>query len=84
MVLGALPLILHDGDSQLIQPNCSTPAVDAGPARIRPGHQLRLAGRRPAEPGPYVVTLDAAAVTGPVGGPVTVGRRPGAVRADRR
>ena len=55
----------------------------AGPAQLhhprgrrRPGedharHQLRLAGRRHRQQGPYVLALDAASVTGPVGGPVT-------------
>src|SRR5262245_53085430 len=37
VVLGALPLVLRSGDSQLIQPNCSTPGVATGPAKIRPG-----------------------------------------------
>ena len=70
VVLGALPLVLHNGDSQLIQPNCTTPAVAAGPAKIRPGTNFAWQAAGPQQ-GPYVLALDAAAVTGPVGGPVT-------------
>ena len=70
MVLGALPLVLRNGDSQLVQPNCTTPAVADRPGEDQGRDQLRLAGRRPAA-GPYVLALDAATVTGPVGGPVT-------------
>src|SRR6185312_14682012 len=53
VVLGALPLVLRSGDGQLVQPNCTTPAVATGPQQ-----------------GPYVLALDAASVTGPVGGPI--------------
>jgi hypothetical protein len=70
VVLGALPLVLHDGDSQLIRPNCTTPAVAAGPAKIKPGTNFAWQAAGP-EQGPYVLVLDAATVTGPVGGPVT-------------
>jgi hypothetical protein len=66
-VLGALPLVLHDGDSQLIQPNCETPAVAAGPAKIKPGTNFAWQAAGPVQ-GPYVLALDAATVTGPVGG----------------
>jgi hypothetical protein len=69
-VLGALPLVLHDGDSQLIRPNCTTPAVATGPAKIKPGTNFAWQAAGP-EQGPYVLVLDAATVTGPVGGPVT-------------
>jgi hypothetical protein len=37
VVLGALPLVLRSGDGQLVQPNCTTPAVATGPAKIKPG-----------------------------------------------
>jgi hypothetical protein len=70
-IIGAVPLFLHHGDGQLVQPNCDTPALDAGPARIRPGTTFAWQAAGP-EQGPYVVTLDAAAVTGAAGGPVTV------------
>ncbi|HVD27520.1 MAG TPA: hypothetical protein VNC79_03355, partial [Mycobacteriales bacterium] len=60
----------HDGDSQLIRPNCTTPAVAAGPAKIKPGTNFAWQAAGP-EQGPYVLVLDAATVTGPVGGPVT-------------
>jgi hypothetical protein len=69
-VLGALPLVLHDGDSQLVRPNCETPAVGTGPARIKPGTNFAWQAAGP-EQGPYVLALDAATVSGPVGGPVT-------------
>jgi hypothetical protein len=69
-VLGALPLVLHDGDSQLVRPNCDTPAVGVGPATIRPGGDFAWQAAGP-EQGPYVLALDAAAVTGPAGGPIT-------------
>jgi hypothetical protein len=70
-VLGALPMILHRGDSQLVQPNCDTPAVDVGPARVRAGTNFAWQAAGPAA-GSYVVTLDASTVTGPTTGPVTV------------
>jgi hypothetical protein len=70
-VLGALPLVLHKGDSQLVQPNCDTPAVGTGPARIEPGADFAWQVAGP-QTGPYVVTLDAATVTGSVAGPVKV------------
>ena len=72
-VLGALPLILHRGDSQLVQPNCDTPAVDVGPARVRARTNFAWQAAGPVA-GPYVVTLDAGTVTGPATGPVTVDR----------
>jgi hypothetical protein len=68
-VIGALPLILHKGDSQLVQPNCDTPALDAGPSRIRPGTNFAWQAAGP-QSGPYVVTIDAATVTGSAAGPV--------------
>jgi len=70
VVLGALPLVLRSGDSQLIRPNCTTPAVAAGPAKIRPGTNFAWQAAGPVQ-GPYVLALDAATVTGPVTGPVT-------------
>jgi hypothetical protein len=70
-VIGALPMILHRGDSQLVQPNCNTPALDAGPGRIKPGTNFAWQAAGP-ETGPYVVTLDAAGVTGSAAGPVKV------------
>jgi hypothetical protein len=68
-VIGALPLILHKGDSQLVQPNCDTPALEAGPARIKPGTNFAWQAAGP-QTGPYVVTIDAAEVTGAAAGPV--------------
>ena len=70
-VIGALTMVLHQGDSQLVQPNCDTPAIDAGPARIQPGTNFAWQAAGPAE-AVYVVTLDAAQVTGPAAGPVSV------------
>jgi hypothetical protein len=71
VVLGALPLLLHKGDSGLVQPNCDVPAVDAGPARIKLGTDFAWQAAGPVI-GPYVVTLDASTVTGPPTGPITV------------
>jgi hypothetical protein len=70
VVLGALPFVLRSGDGQLIQPNCATPAVAAGPAKIKPGTKFAWQAAGP-EQGPYVLTLDAASVTGSVAGPLT-------------
>jgi hypothetical protein len=71
VIIGALPLILHNGDSQLVRPNCDAPAVEAGPPRIRPGTNFAWQAAGP-QSGPYVVTLDAATVTGAAAGPVKV------------
>jgi hypothetical protein len=71
VVLGALPLLLHKGDGGLVQPNCDTPAVEAGPGRIKAGANFAWQAAGPVI-GPYVVTLDASAVTGPPTGPVAV------------
>jgi hypothetical protein len=70
-VLGAIPMFLNRGDSQLVQANCDRPAVDAGPARIGPGTKFAWQAAGPPR-GTYVVTLDAAEVSGPATGPVTV------------
>ena len=70
VILGGLAVVLQDGDSQLIRPNCTTPGVATGPAKINPGTNFAWQAAGP-EQGPYVLALDAAAVTGPVGGPVT-------------
>jgi hypothetical protein len=69
VVLGALPLVLRSGDGQLVQPNCTTPAVATGPAKITPGTNFAWQAAGPQQ-GPYVLALDAASVTGPVGGPI--------------
>jgi hypothetical protein len=70
-VIGAVPMLLHKGDNQLVQANCDTPAVDAGPPRLRVGTNFAWQAAGPRT-GPYVVTLDAATVTGPATGPVPV------------
>lgn len=70
-IIGALPMILHKGDSQLVQPNCDSPALEAGPSRIRPGTNFAWQAAGP-QTGPYVVTIDAADVTGTAAGPVKV------------
>jgi hypothetical protein len=69
--LGALPMLLADGDSGLVQPNCDTPAVGAGPSRVGPGENFAWQAAGPQR-GPYVVALDAAEVTGNPAGPVRV------------
>jgi hypothetical protein len=71
LVLGALPMLLHKGTSGLLQANCDTPAVETGPARVKAGTDFAWQVAGPVI-GPYVVTLDASAVTGPLTGPVTV------------
>jgi hypothetical protein len=73
-VLGGLPLLLNDSDGQLVRADCARPGVGAGPARIDPGGDFAWQATGP-ETGPYVVTLDAAAVTGPAEGPVTAAGR---------
>jgi hypothetical protein len=71
IALGALPMLLHKGDGGLVQPNCDTVALGAGPARTKLGTDIawQIAGPRT---GPYVVALDSNTVTGPATGPVTV------------
>ena len=56
-VLGALPLVLRSGDGQLVQPNCTTPAVATGPAKITPGTNFAWQAAGPQQ-GPYVLALD--------------------------
>lgn len=73
IVLGALPL-LGGTEGQLIKADCERPAVSAGPERIAVGGDFAWQAAGP-EQGPYVVTLDAADLTGPAEGPVrTAGR----------
>ncbi|HEV7653232.1 MAG TPA: hypothetical protein VGP36_00640 [Mycobacteriales bacterium] len=71
IVGGALPLLLHQGDGQLLQANCDTAAVEAGPTRTKLGTDFawQVAGPRT---GPYAVVLDASTVTGPATGPLTI------------
>ena len=71
VVLGALPMLLHKGGNGLLQANCDTPAVEAGPARIKAGTDFAWQAAGPVI-GPYVVTIDASTVTGGPSGPVTV------------
>jgi hypothetical protein len=71
VLLGALLLVLDDGDNGLVKANCVTPAIDAGPARIKVGTDFAWQAAGP-QAGPYVVTLDASTVTGPATGPVTL------------
>lgn len=71
IVLGAVPMLLHEGGTGLVEASCDAPAVEAGPARIKVGTDFAWQAAGPVI-GPYVVTLDAATVTGPPTGPVTV------------
>lgn len=71
VLLGAVPMLLNRGDTGLVKANCNAPAVEAGPARIKVGTDFAWQAAGPVV-GPYVVTLDAATVTGPPAGPVTV------------
>jgi len=70
LLLGGLPLLLTDSDGQLVRTDCARPVVAAGPARIDPGGDFAWQAAGP-ETGPYVVTLDAAEVSGPARDPVT-------------
>jgi hypothetical protein len=67
-VLGALPMLLNHGDG-LLPADCARPAVEVGAGRVPTGRDFAWQAAGP-EQGPYVVTLDAAAVTGPAAGPV--------------
>ena len=71
VVLGGLVVVLNGGGSGLVKPNCDTPALEAGPARIKVGTDFAWQAAGPVI-GPYVVPLDASTVTGPATGPVTV------------
>ena len=85
VVLGALPLVLRSGDGQLVQPNCTTPAVATGPAKIKPGTNFAWQAAGPQQ-GPYVLALDAGIGDRSGRRPDHAGQRPGAVRtadADR-
>lgn len=68
--LGAVPLFLSGSDGQLLDAGCDRPAVEVGTERIAAGRDFGWQAAGP-EQGPYVVALDAAAVTGPASGPVT-------------
>jgi hypothetical protein len=68
--LGAVPVFLGGSDGQLLAAGCDRPAVEVGTARISAGSDFSWQAAGP-EQGPYVVALDAAAVTGPVAGPVS-------------
>ena len=69
--LGAVPMLLNHSDGRLLQPDCQRPAVEVGPSRVRAGTDFAWQAAGP-ETGPYVLTVDAATVSGPAGGPVTV------------
>jgi hypothetical protein len=71
VVLGGLVVVLNKGANGLVAVNCDTPAIDAGPARIKAGTDFAWQAAGP-QAGPYVVTLDAGTVTGPATGPVTL------------
>lgn len=69
-LLGALPLLLRDGDG-LVRPDCVRAAVGAGPSRVDAGGKFAWQAAGP-DSGSYVVALDAREVTGPAAGPVQV------------
>lgn len=71
LLLGALPVLLRHGQSGLLQADCDTPAVETGPVRVKAGTDFAWQVAGPVI-GPYVVTLDASTVAGPLTGPVTV------------
>jgi hypothetical protein len=60
--LGAVPLLTHEGDGGLLQPDCGRVAIEIGPDRLLAGERFgwQVAG---PESGQYVVTVDAATVT---------------------
>lgn len=60
--LGAVPLILYDGDGSLLKADCSRPAVEAAPERLQAGESFAWQAAGP-EAGSYVVAIDAAGVT---------------------
>lgn len=66
--IGALPLFFHGGDG-LLPANCDRPAVEVSGGRVSAGQDFAWQAAGP-EQGPYVVTIDAATVTGPAVGPV--------------
>ncbi len=68
--LGAVPVFLGGSDGQLLDAGCDRPAVEVGTDRIAAGRDFAWQAAGP-ERGPYVVTIDAATVTGPASGPVT-------------
>lgn len=68
---GALPLLLADGDGQLVAPNCDQLAVEVGPQQVSAGRDFAWQVAGP-ETGPYVVAIGSRTVTGSTAGPVTV------------
>ena len=73
--LGALSLIFDDGRGGLLDPDCTRPAVEAGPTRLLAGESFAWQAAGP-ESGSYVVALDAEAVTaGPAGSSQVSGGR---------
>lgn len=69
--LGALPMLLNDSDGGLLKADCGTPALESSPGRVGPGQNFAWQAAGP-QSGPYVVTLDAAEVSGEPGGSVRV------------
>ena len=70
--LGAVPVFLG-GSGDLLPASCDRPALEVGAERIPAGRAFAWQAAGP-ERGPYVLTLDAAAVSGPPGGPITPDR----------
>jgi hypothetical protein len=60
--LGALPLLLGSGKGGLIQADCDTAGVRLSSADLAPGQSFSWQAAGP-EAGPYLVTIDATAVT---------------------
>jgi hypothetical protein len=60
--LGALPLLQHGGDGSLLRADCTRPAVEASPERLRAGESFAWQAAGPATDS-YVIAIDAAAVT---------------------
>jgi hypothetical protein len=68
--LGALPMLLHEGDGGLLQPDCGRVGIEIGPQRLQAGESYgwQIAGPESAD---YVVAVDAETVTVTPGGVAT-------------
>ena len=66
---GALPLILGDGGGGLIKADCDVPGVRLGPDDVTAGQSFSWQASGP-QAGPYLITLDARAVTQDASGAV--------------
>jgi hypothetical protein len=69
--LGTVPLFFTGGgEGGLLDSNCDRPGIEVSAGKLTVGDKFSWQAAGPAA-GPYVVTIDAATVTGPATGPVT-------------